>query len=79
MSRFYFRNEGPAQAERQCCDGLCNQGRDCPVVCSSITRPQGYALHAFAPGAIEGPHRRPMAARLAAAVGGLLGLLKGRP
>ncbi len=36
---------------RQCCDGLCQQGRHCPLVPSTKCHPLR-----FAPGVIDGPH-----------------------
>lgn len=51
MKRQSSSQRGPKPAAaRRCCDGLCNQGRRCP---------------AFAPGVIEGPHRRGTLATLA--------------
>lgn len=50
--------------KRRCCDGLCQQARHCP---------------AFAPGVIEGPHRRSARRKAATqarnAVEGVLGWL----
>lgn len=52
--------------ERMCCDGLCQQGRDCPVVSARREQASRAAARNLAPGVIDGPHlpRRGRIARL---------------
>lgn len=55
---------------RTCCDGLCRQGRDCPVT-THRSRPENR--HRLAPGVIEGPHRHStLRSRVARALANLL-------
>ncbi|MCU7371586.1 hypothetical protein PEC18_12185 [Paucibacter sp. O1-1] len=50
-----------AARDRLCCDGLCQQGRDCPVL-QYRRRPSACAAPALqlAPGVVDGPHRPPL-------------------
>lgn len=48
--------------ERFCCDGRCVQGRACPLT-ANTRRPA--AQQRLAPGVVEGPYRKPRAARQA--------------
>ncbi|MBY0235090.1 MAG: hypothetical protein K2W93_08915 [Burkholderiaceae bacterium] len=52
---------------RICCDGLCQQGRDCPAVAPAAARL--FRPIRFAPGVIDGPAKRlPLFKRLGQAL-----------
>lgn len=53
---------GHCNTHRMCCDGLCQQGRDCPAL--RVAQRPGTAVLRLAPGVLDGPVRVSMLARL---------------